>query len=231
MSPSKVLIVEDEILIADNIKRYLTQRGYNVVGIAISYAEAIHLFETSKPDIVLLDIRLNGTKTGIDVADYINNHPLKKPFIFLTSQLDKKNIENAKETFPSGYLSKPIQRESLSATIEIILHKLNVANEVTTQIRLHDGNTKHLIDVNEISFIQAEHVYVKVYLKDGEYILHRSTLKDILGKLTQGHFVQTHRSYVVNINHINSWDTNSIYIGSFEIPMSRSKKKVVLQML
>lgn len=178
-----------------------------------------------------MDIRLNGVKTGIDVADYINKHPLRKPFIFLTSQLDQKNIENAKKTFPPGYLSKPIQRESLSATIEIILHKFNVVNEVATQIRLHDGNTKHLIDVIEISFIQAEHVYVKVFMKEGEYIHHRSTLKDILSKLPQEYFVQTHRSFILNIKHINSWDTNSIHIGSYEIPMSRSKKKVVLQML
>ncbi len=231
MASYKVLIVEDEILIADNIKRYLTQKNYIVTGIAISYFEAVKLFEETKPDIVLLDIRLNGIKNGIDVAKFINDHSEKRPFLFLTSQMDPKNIEEAKKTFPSGYLSKPIQLESLSATIEITLHNFNSKNGQSAAIRLHDGNTKHIISADEISFVQAEHVYVKVFKKDGDYILHRSTLKDILHKLPSDQFIQTHRSFVVNIRHITSWDTNSLYIGKHEIPMSRSKKKDVLEML
>jgi len=231
MASYKVLIVEDEILIADNIKRYLTQKNYLVTGIAISYFEAVKLYEATKPDIVLLDIRLNGVKNGIDVAKFINNHSLKKPFLFLTSQMDPRNIEEAKKTFPSGYLSKPIQQESLSATIEITLHNFKANNGQSNVIRLHDGNTKHIISTDEISFIQAEHVYVKVYKKSGDYILHRSTLKDILSKLPSDRFIQTHRSFVVNLGHITSWDTNSLYIGKYEIPMSRSKKKDVLEML
>jgi len=231
MASHKVLIVEDEILIADNIKRFLTQKGYIVTGIAISYLEAIKLFDETIPDIILLDIRLNGFKNGIDVANYINNHPSKRPFLFLTSQMDKKNIEAAKNTFPSGYLSKPIQQESLNATIEITLHNFNSKNGEDTIIRLIDGNTKHIVLTDDISFIQAEHVYVKVHIKDDEFILHRSTLKDVLSKLPADQFIQTHRSFVVNIRHINSWDTNSLYIGKHEIPMSRSKKKEVLEML
>ena len=80
-------------------------------------------------------------------------------------------------------------------------------------------------------FIQSEHVYVKVFRKGVEYILHRSTLKDILSKLPQDQFIQTHRSFVVNLKKIKSWDSNSIYIDQYEIPMSRSKKKEVLQLL
>lgn len=231
MISQKVLIVEDEILIADNIKRFLLQKGYEVTGIAISYQEAVNLFEITKPDIVLLDIRLNGFKTGIDVAAFINSHLVKTPFIFLTSQMDPKNIETAKQTFPAGYLSKPIQQESLCATIEITLHNFRSQNGHLRSIRLHDGNTKHIIMIDDISFVQSEHVYVKIVKKDGDHILHRSALKDVMSKLPNDQFIQTHRSYIVNINHITSWDTNSIYIGKNEIPMSRSKKKDVLEML
>lgn len=227
----KVLIVEDEILIADNIKRYLVLKGYIVTGIAISYNEAVQLFEATQPDIVLLDIRLNGFKNGIDVAHYIKNHSSPIPFLFLTSQMDPRNIDEAKKTFPSGYLSKPIQQESLCATIEITLYNFYSKDEDDISIRLNDGYTKHILSADEISFIQAEHVYVKVYKKNDDHILHRSTLKDLLSKLPSDQFVQTHRSYVVNIRHITSWDTHSIYIGKHEIPMSRSRKKDVLDML
>jgi len=227
----KILIIEDEILIADNIKRYLELKGYIVTGIAISYDEAIQLLEETQPDIALLDIRLNGIKNGIDVAHFIKNKSESIPFLFLTSQMDPKSIDEAKRTFPSGYLSKPIQLESLCASIEITLYNFYSQNVEDITIRLHDGYTKYLISADEISYIQAEHVYVKVYKKDGEHILHRSTLKDLLSKLPSDQFVQTHRSFVINIKHISSWDTTSIYIGKTEIPMSRSRKKDVIDML
>ena len=231
MTPHKVLIVEDEILIADSIKRLLESKGYEVVAIAISYEEAVLAFDNEKPDITLLDIRLNGQKNGIDVAKYINNSSNKKPFLFLTSQMDQNNISQAKQTYPAGYLSKPIQQDSLTATIEITLHKFFSQHSLPHQVRLHDGNTKYLIDINDILFIQSEHVYVKVFRKDKDYILHRSTLKDIIGRLPDDQFIQTHRSFVVNLKQIKSWDTNFIYVDKYEIPMSRSKKKEVLQLL
>lgn len=226
--PFKILIVEDEILIADNIKRFLVQQGYDVVGIAISYDEATFLIETEHPDIILLDIRLNGEKSGIDIATYLNHKSIKIPFVFLTSQMDSKNIEDAKKTFPSGYLSKPIQHESLKATIEITLHKINTKAEQQNIIQLNDGNSKHLIPANDISFIQAEHVYAKIFKTNGEYILQRSSLKDLITILPNSLFIQTHRSFIVNKNHISRYDSQYIYINTSEIPISRSKKKEVI---
>jgi len=113
MKNYKILIVEDEVIIADTIKRYLTQNGHQVVGNAISYQEAESIYIEKKPDLVLLDIRLSGTKTGIDVAYFIQQQTDPKPFIFLSSQLDSRSLNSAKETFPAGYLSKPIQKNTL----------------------------------------------------------------------------------------------------------------------
>ncbi|MDF1697618.1 MAG: response regulator transcription factor [Saprospiraceae bacterium] len=231
MNVYKVLIVEDEILIADNIKKYLLLNGYAVSGIAISYDEAIELYETTAPDIVLLDIRLNGKKTGIDVGNYINDNSNKKPFLFLTSQLDKKNIDEAKKCYPAGYLSKPIQHESLRASIDVALHNFNMDINNESTITLVDKNTKLIIPLKNIQFIRAEHVYVRVFLKDGEEILHRSTLKDLLLKLPVETFIHTHRSFIVNIQHITSWSTNYLNISDHSIPMSRSKKKIIVERL
>lgn len=123
MSLTKILIVEDEILIADNIKRFLTKKGYDVVGIAISYEEAVQLYEQKNPDISLVDIRLNGIKSGIDFADFLQVQKKSKPFIYLTSQFDRKNIQRAKQTYPAAYLPKPVHKESLSVAIEMALFK------------------------------------------------------------------------------------------------------------
>lgn len=231
MSKNKVLIVEDDIVNANEIKRFLELKGYDVVDVANSYKEAIQSFEENKPDIVLLGVRLNGKENGVDVAKYINASHLKRPFLFLSSQIDQSIVEAAKQTMPSGFLSKPVQLDSLSATIEITLHRFFTITNSNKQIRLTDGNTKYIIDIDEILFIQSEHVYVKVFRRDEDIILHRSTMKEILSKLPPEQFVQTHRSYVVNLKQIRSWNSNHIYIDDFEIPMSRNRKKEVLLQL
>ncbi len=231
MTSFKILIVEDEILIADNIKRFLSKKGHKVVGIAISYEEAIQLYMEQKPDITLLDIRLNGMKTGIDVAHFIKQQEAPKPFLFLTSQMDSKNINKAKETFPAGYLSKPVQKESLYASVEIAMHKYLADKEEAPTIPLYDGSKNYLILLHDILYLQSEHVYVQVHLQDGNYILQRSPLKDLLEQLPPKQFIQTHRSFAINIKQVSHWDTENIYFNGKVIPVSRSRRKDVFSKL
>lgn len=231
MKNLRILIVEDEILIADMIERYLTKEGHTVVGIAISYEEAVHLYKHQKPDIALLDIRLSGQKTGIDVAHFLLENSPQIPFIYLTSQMDNITINKAKETTPAGYLTKPIQKYSLFTTIEIAMHNHNVQKRGSQNITLTDGTTKYQTAVNDILYLQADHIYVKVNLKNGNQLLQRSTLKELMDQLPKENFLQTHRSFVVNTNHIDRWDTQNIYINGNEIPLSRSRRKDVFSLL
>ena len=128
---SKILIVEDEIIIADSIKRYLTQMGYDITGIAISYEQALDILGEVKPDIILLDIHLNGRKTGIDLANYIRTN-LHIPYIYLSAQISSDVFHAAKLTRPSGFINKPIQKETLYTTIEIALYNyINKADKET----------------------------------------------------------------------------------------------------
>jgi len=231
MNNFRILIVEDEILIADNISRYLTKKGHNVVGIAISYDEAVNLYLNESPDIILLDIKLSGSKTGIDFARFIQNQPVSKPFIFLTSQMDTNNINRAKETFPAGYLSKPIQKDSLYATIEIIMHKQSAIKEDIPTIPLFDGHQNYLVPINEILYLEADHIYLNVFVKGGEQIILRSTLKSLLDQLPNKQFIQTHRSFAINANQVSKFDSDQIHIKETCIPISRSRKKLVLSLL
>ncbi len=129
MPKVKVLIVEDEVIIADNLKRFLVRKGLDVIDIAISYEEAVKNYSLYCPDIILIDIRLNGIKTGIEVAQFIQEHADPKPFIFLTSQFDKGNIEKAKKTLPAAYMSKPVHKESLFIAIELAMMKYQKKNK------------------------------------------------------------------------------------------------------
>lgn len=230
MKTFKILIVEDEILIADNIKLHLERKGYEVVGIAISYEEAIALYTQYRPDLTLLDIRLNGRKSGIEVAQFIRDQEQPKPFIFLTSQIDKKNIDDAKVTFPAGYLSKPIQKESLIASIEIAIHKGSLDEKVET-ISFYDGEKRYIIPIQNIHYIQSVHVYVEIFIKDRSPILQRTSLKNLLEELPPDKFIQTHRSFIVNLEQVTSYSNESIMIEESQIPISRNMRKQVLAVL
>ena len=218
MSKTKILIVEDEILIADNIKRYLELNEYIVLDIAISYEEAKEIFIKEKPDIVLLDIRLYGPKSGIDFAHFIQRQSEIKPFIFLTSQMDAENIKLAKQTFPDGYLSKPIQKDSLVASIEIAIHKHSIQPIVQPTLAVYDGTNHYLIPYKDILYLKAEHVYVQIHLDSEKYILQRGALKDLLAKLPSKLFYQTHRSYAINVNKVTHWDAHQVFIQKTSIP-------------
>lgn len=120
MSEVRVLIVEDEPLIAENIAMYLNNHNFKVSGIAYDDEEAFLELKTNPPDAVLLDVNLEGRQDGIDIATYINDHN-RVPFIFLTSYSDKQTVDRAKQTNPAGYIVKPFNELTLYTTLEIAL--------------------------------------------------------------------------------------------------------------
>jgi DNA-binding NarL/FixJ family response regulator len=120
MSGIRVLIVEDEPLIAKNIGMYLNNNDYEVSAIAYDPEEALFQLKRNPPDLAILDINLESDRDGIEVARYINQHN-SIPFVFLTSYSDKDTLERAKQTNPYGYIVKPFNDKTLFATIEIAL--------------------------------------------------------------------------------------------------------------
>lgn len=120
MTGIKILIVEDEPLIAKNIGMYLNNNDYEVSAIAYDADEALHQLKRQPPDLAILDINLESERDGIEIAEYINQNNFI-PFIYLTSYSDKETIERAKKTNPSGFIVKPFNEKTLYATIEIAL--------------------------------------------------------------------------------------------------------------
>lgn len=226
----RILIVEDEVLIAESIERYLLAEGYAVVGIALSYEEAMDCLERTPVDLVLLDIRLDGAKTGIDLAHQIRQRWSSLPFIFLTAQLDKNTLDQAKDCFPAGYLAKPIQKGSLLATMTIALHQSRQEKE--DWITVSDGAEHHRLRQSDILYLEADHIYVNIYLKDRELpIVVRQPLRYFQQMLSADLFLQANRSYLVNRQHIHSWDKQQVWVLKQAIKISRSQKEAVLQAL
>ena len=144
MSEIRVLIVEDEPVIAENIAQYLNNNDFKVSGIAYDDEEAKKILETDLPDAVILDINLESEMNGIDIAQLINAR-YHLPFVFLTSYADRETIEKAKTVTPWGYIVKPFNENTILATLAIAVSNFAQANKKgLLEISLEKIN-KHLL--------------------------------------------------------------------------------------
>ena len=121
MENYSILIVEDEVLIAEDLNDSLIELGYDVAAICYDSEDALEYLYKHKPDFVILDINIRGTRDGIQVAEIINEK-YNIPFIFLSSLSDSTTLDRAKRTRPNGYLVKPFKNKDLLTTIEMAIY-------------------------------------------------------------------------------------------------------------
>ena len=122
MPKEKILIVEDERVVARDIQNRLKNLGYSVCGSASSGEDAVKKASELQPDLVLMDIVLKGEMDGIDAAGQIREH-FKIPVVYLTAFSDQKTLQRARETGPYGYILKPFEDSELRSNIEMALYK------------------------------------------------------------------------------------------------------------
>ena len=126
----RILIVEDEHIVAMGIKKMVKSLGYTVTGVASSGEDAISKAERTFPDVVLMDIMLKGNMDGVEAAGEIRER-FDVPVVYLTAYSDNKILERAKKTEPFGYIVKPFDEKDLHSSIEIALHRHRKEKEKT----------------------------------------------------------------------------------------------------
>jgi DNA-binding LytR/AlgR family response regulator len=233
-----ILIVEDELIIAEDLKDILQSLGYEVCGLAISAREAMVHIEEHAPDLALLDIQLKGGKDGIDLAEDIKPQ-FKLPFIFLTSHADSHTLDRAKKVHPYGYLVKPFQEKDIHAAVEIALSNFaresnnqnHQAHEATFVLNdsffIRAGGMLVKLRFNDIIYLEADANYTNVYTREKRFVV-RSVLKELEQKLVNYNFSRIHKSYVINLDAIDAIDSEAVHIGAKEIPISRSQHSWLL---
>jgi len=235
-----ILIVEDEMIIAANISLQLTHLGYEVTGIIPRAEEVLPQIRQQIPDILLIDINLKGNLDGIELAHLIQKE-YKIPIIYLTANSDEAHFSRAKATNPYSFISKPFKKLDLQRAIELTLVRIQeeqnsdknldlVSEEPFVLsdcifVRSHDKMVK--VCINNILYIEAERNYCKIHCKDKEHLL-VMTLKDIEEKLRSNTLLRIHRSFIVNLSHIDEIATSHVVIAKKAIPLSADLKKQLL---
>ena len=141
---AKILIVEDESIVALELESRLTDLGYSVCGIVSCGADAIKTAVDQKPDIILMDINIKGPIDGVVTAEKIKEI-IDIPIIFLTAFTDSNTLQRAKITEPYGYIVKPFEERELHTSIEIALYKHNMEK------KLRDNEKRLSITLNNIA--------------------------------------------------------------------------------
>lgn len=215
----KVLIVEDEVLISEHLKRIIQNSGYWPLEICGDYDEAMELLQAETPDIAFLDIRMNGVDEGVEVAKHLRT--LGIPFVFITSFSDKETLQNAVNQQPLGYVLKPFSKEEIQKHLQVLEKEVS-----RNYITLGSTHNKERITVNDIKWLKSDNVYVEVQCTDKLHV-HRAKLNEVHDALPQSLFVRCSRSYIVNLTHVTSLSSDMVILGEQEIPLTKKYKKAV----
>ena len=213
----KVLVLEDEVLISEHLREILLNLNYEVTDVCSSFLEAIESINTRRPDLALLDIRMDGKDQGIEVAKSLRK--LEVPFIFVTSFSDKKTLQAAVKEQPKEYILKPFSEMEIKESLENVF---NSFDENTVQIKQKNGS--EIVPFNDIKWIKSDNVYIEVHTREKKFVV-REKLDSFCEQLPEHLFFRIHRSYVVNKSFIDRIEKASIFIEDERIPVSKSHKQ------
>lgn len=238
----KILVVEDEMIIAAKISMQLTNLGYEVTGILPRGEAAIQQIEENKPDIILLDINLKGKLDGIQTALQIQQLA-DIPIIYLTANADEFTFNRAKATRPAAFISKPFKQIDLQRAIELAVCRMteNIIDVNTPNST--DANQAYILNdrifvrykekmvkimIADILYMEADRNYSRIFTIQKEYLF-AITLKTVEEKLPIKLFQRIHRSYIVNLTHVDEVAESHLMIGEKAIPISAGLREKLLQ--
>ena len=225
MLKNHILIVEDEAIVASDIQYSLQKLGFFVTGVAASGELALSMIKSSQPDLILMDIMLQGKLSGLDTAELIMK-TYSIPIIFLTAYVDEVTLSRAKKCEPFGYIIKPFKEIQLQTAIEMALYKFKKEDDLIKERNLLYSIMDNSKIMNDMLFIKSENKIVKIKLADiyfihtdqsevviytnnSEFKLHSSIneLKEKTGEL----FIQLSDQFLINKEKVLRIDYPTIY--------------------
>ncbi|MES2809397.1 MAG: response regulator [Bacteroidota bacterium] len=239
----RILIIEDEGIVAMELQESLEKEGFDVVGIADNGVDAIEMFKNDTIDLVLIDIHIKGQWDGIETATELKKHK-DVPFIYITANSDSPTFERAKNTRPAAFLNKPFRINDLRKAIELAMYNFSQKQSATEtkdkdSLKKEASDQDRILHFNNAIFVKQNYKYIKLsycdimYLKvDGNYtyiqtIEKKHVIKNSLQNLIDifgAEFIRVHRSFAINIQHLTGFNESTLHLGQEEIPLGRNYK-------
>jgi two-component system response regulator LytT len=240
MHQAKIGIVEDDLIVATYIKNILEELNYIVPEPSKNYKDAITMLETEKPDLVILDIQLDGDKDGVNVAEYIRQN-IDIPFVFHTGNSDVATVERVKKVKPNAFLTKPFQKTDLIISVEHALSNYSKQSAarpanpgdnylIKDSFFIKDAQYFHKIKFDEVLYLESEGAYVTLYTEKKKYLV-RGSIAQYLEKMGSNKFFRVHRSYAVNLDKVEIINTSFLTIKEEKIPVSKNFRDDLLALM
>jgi DNA-binding LytR/AlgR family response regulator len=223
MKEERILIVEDDINIAENIEEILELLGYVNIDIANSANQAIKIVKKYRPDLVFMDIKLKGDKDGIELGEIIKQM-VDAPLVYVTSYSDPTIIERAKRINPAGFIVKPFNTNDIHAIVEIVLYnkRTKPSSESTSSkgkdespylvvdaVYIKADNAFERVPYEDIYYVEANGNMVTIYTKNRNFTI-RKSMKDMEEKLPANLFLRVQKSFIVQLAQIDNFNTKEI---------------------
>ena len=229
--PLRILVVEDEDVIARVITRHLVRIGHRIVGPADSFTTATVLAAEEPFDIGFVDINLSGLRSGIDFVTWMRERNQLTPVVFITSEEHPELLASARRVNPLAFLFKPLRPSSLITSIDVVLDGFLAEGDQEATVTVTDGRVTRIVAASAVLYLQTEHVYVRVVLKDFPPLVCRDSLQSLLEAMDSELLVRTHRSYAINLAEVTGLDDQFIYLGTHRVPLSRRRRQEVRKQL
>ena len=231
MKNKSILVFEDDLLIANRIESYLLQIGYNDIYQIRNYECGMQFLKQKVPDIMLLNICSKRGALAVAFATQLRSLNPNAILILVAERIDKCTIEQVKYLRPSGYIPKPIRFDTLMTMLDfsclnMIKQEPIIKRESTTYLK--DNGIIHRIILNRIKFIETKHIYSYLYIDGDERAkMFRLSMKELMGHLPVEDFVQTHRSFAVNLKYSDQVSKNGVKVEDQLIPISRNRYSAI----
>jgi DNA-binding LytR/AlgR family response regulator len=231
--PIKVMIVEDNGIIAQDLASKLSRNNIDVVAILDNGEDAVDSVDRVATDLILMDVQLAGVLDGISAAKLIKEK-IDIPVIYLSDYVEKENVERAKKTTPDAYLQKPFHELDVVRAIEIACsnrRQKNTGNGVLKDcIFIKEGDSQVRVNLNDIIYFEADRAYSKIITESKTFML-ADNMSHVFDQIKHKDFVKVHRSHIVNIKKITALEGNIVKLGKYAVDMSRGMREELIARL
>ncbi len=252
MEALRILIVEDDLLLATELEEQLLEFGYSITDNVANSKNALLSFRRRLPDLVLCDIQLKGSELdGIELVGEFNKIS-KVPIVFLSALGDQGTVTRAREVNPAYYLVKPCNAAQLRVALDFAIANFSADQQAdpSHSLKFQEAPEEKIFAVTDFFFIKDSHKYIRIKIKDILWVealgsnvkiitnAGTSTLAANLSsfsqQVTHDFLVRVHRSFIINIHQVLSFSGGRLFLqykgGEQEIPIGKTYREDVKQL-